>query len=106
MSLSEDDWGAVRQFLSDKDYVLDVDNEPTYLWIKTVTILTENNGWAIAWMNNRYYIRHQACGGYLLRQYKFGCLCRTGKRYNINGRLAPVDDMILKKFKLVTKGEI
>lgn len=96
----------MRQFLSDKDYVLDVDNEPTYLGIKTVTILTENNGWAIVWMNNRYYIRHQACGGYLLYQYRLGCLCRVRERARTMNAPAKVDDMILKKFKLITKGDV
>ena len=68
-------------------------------------LLTENNGWSIVWMNDRYYIRHQTCGSYLRRYYKNGCLCRTGKVYKADSKLTSVDDLILKKFKLITKGD-
>lgn len=74
-------------------------------WVD-VTILTENNGWAIVWMNNRYYLRHNACGSYLLRRWRSGCLCNARERAARMKEPTKVDDMILKKFKLVTKGEI
>ena len=76
------------------------------LWEGTMTILTENNGWAIVWMNNRYYLRHNACGSYLLRRWRSGCLCNDRERAAGIKEPTKVDDMILKKFKLVTKGEI
>ena len=104
MSLSEGDWEAVKQFLSNKTYVELVDDKPAHLGIKEMTLLTANNGWAIVWMHDKYYLRHLACGGYLLHHVDWGCLC--GKGSTLMGVIpVKVDDMILLKFKLITKGD-
>ena len=73
-----------------------------------MTLLTENNGWSIVWMHNRYYLRHLACGGYIRNHADWGCLCKNKKGNRFSNGVAPikVDDMILLKFKLVTKGDV
>ena len=69
--------------------------------------LTEHNGWAIIWMHDKYYLRHTACGAYIRNHASYGCLCRgKGLKANEPDRHTPVDDMILLKFKLVTKGDV
>ena len=71
-----------------------------------MTLLTEHNGWAIVWMHDRYYLRHLACGGYIRNHADWGCLCkRQGLKDNGPDKHTPVDEMILLKFKLVTKGD-
>ena len=68
-----------------------------------MTVLTENNGWAIVWMHDRYYLRHLACGAYIRKRADEGCICaRTIEPYTDT----PVDEMILMKFKLITKGDV
>jgi hypothetical protein len=73
-----------------------------------MTVLTENEGWGIVWMNERYYIRHLACGSYLRGNTLRGCLCRKLRRDEtaIAFGAKPVDPVILKKFILLTKGDI
>lgn len=71
-----------------------------------MTVMTENNGWAIVWMNDKYYLRHLACGSYIRNHAVWGCLCK-GLLPDKNGTSkVPVDDLILKKFKLITKGDV
>lgn len=75
-----------------------------------MTLLTENNGWAIVWMNDRYYIRHLLCGAYLRQLPNLGCMCRKLSRKSDNQGMpmatSVIDDLILKKFKLLTKGDV
>ena len=72
-----------------------------------MTLLTENNGWAIVWMNERYYLRHLKCGSYLRSRYAVdtGCYCKRGVRVSPVEVPNAVDELILKKFKLLTKGD-
>jgi hypothetical protein len=104
---------VVRYLDSPKQYtwVDTVDNAPSQIGMQEMTIMTEENGWAIVLMNNRYYIRHIVCGRYIRHTYKTGCLCR-----GLNVKSTPagtaaqftttqVDDTIMKKFILLTKGE-
>ena len=75
-------------------------------WEDRMTVMTENNGWAIVWMNDRYYLRHLACGAYIRNHASWGCLCADIPKGKETKNNAPVDDLILKKFKLVTKGDV
>ena len=72
-----------------------------------MTLLTENNGWAIVWMNERYYLRHLSCGSFLRNKYAVngGCFCKRGNRVSPVAISTMVDELILNKFKLLTKGD-
>ena len=112
MSLTRDQWAAVNELLSGMTMIesLDGDEFLPGAMVK-MTVMTENNGWAIVWMNNKYYLRHLACGAYIRRHANWGCLCKTisstpvGARSAAGDSRALVDDLILKKFKLITKGD-
>jgi hypothetical protein len=69
-----------------------------------MTLLTEENGWAIVWMNEKYYLRHMTCGAYLRRNAAHGCTCRRLRKH-VYQTATQVDDTIMKKFTLLTKGE-
>lgn len=73
-----------------------------------MTLLTENNGWGIVWMNDSYMVRHIVCGAYLRFTVDKGCYCRRQKQYAFKAAkmtLTPVDDLILMKYRLLTKGD-
>lgn len=68
-------------------------------------ILTENNGFAIIWMNKKYFIRHLKCGTFLRANAHRGCWCGASYKQSASDNALPVDEIILKKFNLLTRGE-
>lgn len=67
-------------------------------------ILTEENGWAIVWMHEKYFVRHvkpAGCGTFLRANAKMGCTCK-GKHKQ---EPVQVDAIILAKFRVLTLRE-
>ena len=66
-----------------------------------VEVMTENNGWAIVWMHQKYFVRHvkpEGCGTFLRGNAVKGCTCR-GKN---KSEPVQVDPTVLAKFRILT----
>jgi hypothetical protein len=92
--------------VGDSHFEVTIDERRTNSWTSeaSVEILTQNNGWAIVWMHDKYFVRHikpEGCGTFLRGNATVGCTCK-GKN-----KAAPikVDDVILAKFRLLTLRE-
>lgn len=84
----------------------------------TIELLTENNGWAIIYLHDKYFIRHVDCGTTLRKWAHVGCFCHQEikvdckckyknnhcrkKGCQILPEAKPVDPIIYGKFRMMT----